>query len=327
MRDLTRGKSGVPRVTIRILCSGMLAVALFSDPLGQLVISAQSPNPSGPFDWGISFGTQMREVGKSYPFLILGEPASIPIWIRGANRGGELIWVQDPARAFSITAQAAEQDRSAKASLTLQCFDTVAIVAPPESNRPFSIPRVTEFELGADEAFNVECAISRVDGQQFRSALYTVEFTLIAPWPVTTDRVRAWDIEIRPPKTDAERRHVLHHEGAVEIRRKNYAGAVVPLRAALVADPTDMSTAFDLVLALHNLRSASEAVLVLEDTIRARVDRGLEVPVEFRRLLGFQLAVAGRQDAARRTLQEAGASNALVEQELEKARNWREGRR
>ena len=49
--------------------------------------------------WGVDYRTQLRSNRES-PFLILGEPTEIPIWIAASNRGEKILSLESPEVAI-----------------------------------------------------------------------------------------------------------------------------------------------------------------------------------------------------------------------------------
>lgn len=274
--------------------------------------------------WSITFQTQMRRPGVPVPFLILGDRrTTVPVWISVENATSELLWLAHPSRALDVRLHVAGRTSETVLALKLVCNESLRIIgASSSSPNRGEVGTADEIPLGPGDGFSVECALARQDAEAFPEGPHGIAF-VASGWPQLSSHRQLGDLEFRPPQDTAERKHYLRHEGLVEGRRGNFAGAIGPLEQALNLDSTDAGIAFELAFAHDNLREHDAAAAVLERVFEERTRRGLDTPLAIRNLLAFEHAVQGRNGEARRILKEAGHSNEVIEQELAEAQKRR----
>jgi thioredoxin-like negative regulator of GroEL len=131
-----------------------------------------------------------------------------------------------------------------------------------------------------------------------------------------------WDLEIREPLTDLERKHVSLQEGQERFHVGDYVGAAKHFETAVAFNPEEPSAVISLVTAYIRLERLEHVVPVVERALKSR-----NFDAERGRLLRHQLAnvqvVLGREDLARSLLRENGQSTADIERSIEAARGLR----
>jgi hypothetical protein len=191
------------------------------------------------------------------------------------------------------------------------------------------VSRTDRIQLEADSGVEWRVTLSRSGGSVFPPGEYEIQISWARLLPLlTTSTGQPWrgravpgttvGLSIIPPRDQRECAAGYRRDGTRAARENRHVDARRAFELALTADPGDIAAQIGLGDALLSLNRYREAIGPFEAASGAARAKGERSPVTARLALAY--LSAGDEQNARRVLQEAGASGALLTEQLQRLR-------